>query len=60
VGFSPRVTSRNFGLLHAFLSDQASPGALAVKVHDHDDVNVNVNVNDRISRRGFPGFPDKL
>jgi hypothetical protein len=28
VGFSPRVTLRNFGLLHAFLSDQACPGAL--------------------------------
>jgi len=32
VGFSPRVALRNFGLLHAFLSDQASPGALKVKV----------------------------
>lgn len=40
VGFSPRVTLRSFRLLHAFLSDQACPGALNVKVN----VNVNVNV----------------
>ena len=29
VGFSPRVVHRNFGLLHAFLSGQACPGAPA-------------------------------
>jgi hypothetical protein len=45
VGFSPRVTLRNFGLLHAFLSDQAflahatSTSTTAVKVKVQVDVN---------------------